>query len=214
MIPLKSDSEFINIQGHLDGKDFFISNELHGARGLRKVHLEIAKFGTGLEVLHCVLFPKPTFDIPIFGVDIIAVDTTITAAIVDISPVSNDLPMGIRTQLSNINLPCFRKVRELPEWGNIFSRYVQFIRPDGIDEEANFAQIVDQYLRILVDSIACVEADLPDSGPTIERLKYQQLYCQQQKRNDKTRNVLAKAFDPQWADRYIDAFLFETPSTS
>jgi hypothetical protein len=36
-------------------------------------------------------------------------------------------------------------------------------------------------------------------------------YCKQQKQNDKTRRVLEKAFDPAWADRYIEELLFDDP---
>jgi phycocyanobilin:ferredoxin oxidoreductase len=36
-------------------------------------------------------------------------------------------------------------------------------------------------------------------------------YCQQQKRNDKTRRVLEKAFNPAWADQYIEQLLFDDP---
>ena len=50
-----------------------------------------------------------------------------------------------------------------------------------------------------------------DSKSTIERLQGQNYYCLQQKRNDKTRNVLANAFSPSWADRYINMVLFDSP---
>ena len=211
LVPLEEDSEFTNLKGELNGEDFFINNEIHRARGLRRIHLESAKLGTGLEILHCVFFPIPTFDLPIFGVDVVVFQKGITAAIVDLSPVSKDLPLEIRNGLANISIPNFRKVRQLPEWGNIFSQHVQFVRPEGKEEEDYFLQIVDDFLRILVNFILHLEPDMPDAGSTIERLKFQQFYCLQQKRNDKTRNVLAKAFDPHWAEQYIETFLFEVP---
>ena len=37
-------------------------------------------------------------------------------------------------------------------------------------------------------------------------------YCKQQKQNDKTRRVLEKAFNPAWADRYIEELLFDDPA--
>ena len=36
-------------------------------------------------------------------------------------------------------------------------------------------------------------------------------YCRQQKLNDKTRRVLEKAFNPAWADHYIEQLLFDDP---
>ena len=50
-----------------------------------------------------------------------------------------------------------------------------------------------------------------DHPDTVRRHQGQLSYCQQQKRNDKTRRVLEKAFSPSWADRYIEALLFDDP---
>ena len=45
-----------------------------------------------------------------------------------------------------------------------------------------------------------------------QRWQQQQHYCAQQRRNDKTRRVLEVAFDPQWADNYIQNLLSTTPT--
>jgi phycocyanobilin:ferredoxin oxidoreductase len=50
-----------------------------------------------------------------------------------------------------------------------------------------------------------------DDPATVFRYHGQLSYCQQQKRNDKTRRVLEKAFNPSWADRYIEQLLFDDP---
>ena len=60
-----------DITGTLEGEAVSIRNELHYGKGLRKVHLEIARIGAGLQILHCVFFPDPTFDLPIFGTDVV-----------------------------------------------------------------------------------------------------------------------------------------------
>ena len=65
-------NELTNIYGDLDGNQLFIKNELHKAKCFRKLHLEIAKLGPSLQILHCVFFPEPIYDLPIFGVDIVA----------------------------------------------------------------------------------------------------------------------------------------------
>ena len=208
---LECESEFINVKGEFNGEELFINNEMHSSRGLRRIHLESARLGAGLEILHCVFFPEPTFDLPIFGVDVVSGTTGISAAIVDLSPVSKDLPLWISNQLSDMKFPFFKKKRELPQWGKIFSKYALFIRPDDKDEEASFKHVVDQFLQVLVSSLVHLEPDCSDANATIERLNYQRFYCSQQRRNDKTRNVLSKAFDSQWADIYIEQFLFKHP---
>jgi len=58
-------------------------------RSLPAVRLQ----STGLDVLHCVVFPDPAAvgrDVPMFGCDLVAVKGQITAAIVDLSPVTKE----------------------------------------------------------------------------------------------------------------------------
>ncbi len=210
---LDLDPKLKNIYGTHAGDDLFIVNEFHQSRGFRKIHLEIAMLGSSLEILHCVFFPDPRFDVPIFGVDIVAGVDGISAAIVDLSPVTDVLPEAIVNDLVNIKIPSFKSVRKLPDWGEIFSEYVQFIRPDGSSEESLFLDLVDTFLNVLISNSISCEPELPHSPFTIERYARQEFYCIQQKRNDKTRKVLAKTFSPQWADEYIDMVLFNCPST-
>ena len=70
----------------IEKDDVFIVNEMHECRGVRKVHLETG-YTDNIEVMHCVLYPDPDYPIPIFGADIVATPTVVTAAIADISPV-------------------------------------------------------------------------------------------------------------------------------
>ena len=203
--------DMTDIAGTLDGELVLITNEFHSARGLRKVHLEIAWLGRGLQILHCVFFPDPRFDLPIFGADVVAGPGGISAAIVDLSPVKSDLPFNILQQLEQLSMPSFSQERDLPGWGSIFSPFVHFIRPVDTEEENIFLNVVDLYLGILTSESHFTSPDTLDSPSTIERFKGQQFYCLQQKRNDKTRSVLTKTFDCYWAERYMDEVLFDFP---
>lgn len=208
---MQLDHDLASITGTLDGESLFIRNELHRCRGVRKLHFEIAKLGLGLQILHCVFFPDPRFDLPIFGADIVAGPAGISAAIVDLSPVESTLPVKILNDLKDLSFPKFAQERELPAWGTIFSPYVRFIRPTGDQEEAAFVDLVEAYLGVFNTSVHGASPEDPKALSTINRYKGQLFYCQQQKRNDKTRRVLAKAFNPQWADRYIEQLLFDDP---
>ncbi len=211
LTPLLEKPALMEITGSFDGEPVFINNELHTANGFRKIHLEIAHIGNGLQILHCVFYPEPVFDLPIFGTDIVSRPGGISAAIVDLSPVIGNLTAPFLNDLSKLTIPNFQSVRPLPKWGSIFSPYVQFIRPTDAHEEKCFLGLVNAYLTVLITNLKLERSDPLDSEIAVKRAKGQSFYCNQQKLNDKTRNVLAKAFNPQWADAYINDFLFESP---
>ena len=211
LVPLPVDPELEAITATLDGESLFIRNEVYQCQGLRKLHLETARLGMGLQILHCVFFPDPRYDLPVFGADIVASPAGISAAIVDLSPVTGELPAVIRGPLESISLPPFEQVRELPAWGSIFSPFVRFIRPANTTEEGWFVDLVAQYLDVLREALMGMEPEAADAPSTIQRHQGQLSYCLQQKRNDKTRRVLEKAFSVEWADRYIEELLFDNP---
>ena len=209
-LPIAEDLEAIS--GSLDGDALFIHNEVHRSRGLRKLHLETARLGAGLQILHCVFFPDPCYDLPVFGADIVAGRAGVSAAIVDLSPVrEGGLPESVLAPLQARRRPPFSQVRELPPWGSIFSEEVLFVRPEGAQEEGWFIEEVASFLSALGQAAATGEAQAPDHPATVSRWHGQLHYCKQQKQNDKTRRALAKAFNPEWADRYIEELLFDDP---
>ena len=209
--PLAVNPELEAISGSLDGESLFIRNELRQCRGLRKLHLETARLGAGLQILHCVLFPDPRFDLPIFGADIVAGPAGVSAAIVDLSPVGPALPAGISAALAARPRLVFSQERELPGWGSIFSPFVRFVRPTSAAEETAFLAEVSGLLEVLATAIRLAPAGSPQDPATVHRWQGQLRYCKQQKQNDKTRRVLEKAFNPAWADRYIEELLFDDP---
>jgi phycocyanobilin:ferredoxin oxidoreductase len=211
LAPLAVDPELEAISGSLDGEDLFIRNELRCSRGLRKLHLETARLGAGLQILHCVFFPDPRYDLPVFGSDIVAGRGVVSAAIVDLSPVTAQLPAAVEVPLAALPQRRFSQERELPDWGTIFSPYVRFVRPADAEEEQHFIAVVVEFLEVLAQATRTAEAQAIDHPDTVKRYEGQLSYCQQQKRNDKTRRVLEKAFNPQWADRYIEELLFDDP---
>jgi phycocyanobilin:ferredoxin oxidoreductase len=209
--PLAVDPELEAISGSLDGEALFIRNELRQCQGLRKLHLETARLGAGLQILHCVYFPDPRYDLPVFGADIVAGRGVVSAAIVDLSPVTGQLPDAVAQGLAALPKRNFSQERELPEWGSIFSPYVRFVRPANAEEEQQFIGVVGDFLQVLSAACRGAQPQPIDHPDTVKRHEGQLSYCRQQKRNDKTRRVLEKAFNPLWADRYIEELLFDDP---
>ena len=199
------------VEGKMEGEKLIIENKCYQTPQFRKLHLELAKIGNGLDILHCVMFPRPEYALPMFGTDLVAGRKGVSMAITDLSPISGDriLPAGYVEALEQLPELEFEQVRRFPMWGDIFSPFCLFIHPEGLTEEEQFIDRVADYLEI-----HCTQAALTQATPerTSEILAAQTYYCTRQQENDKTRRVLEKAFGTAWADRYMTTVLFDMAS--
>lgn len=199
------------VEGRLEGEKLVIENHCYQTPQFRKMHLEMAKLGNNLDILHCVMFPNPDYPLPMFGCDIVAGKVGISAAIADLSPTSPDrtLSDAYCQYLSGLPSSAFTQPRELPPWGKIFSQFCLFVRPTTPEEEAQFLARVESFL-----DIHCRQALLSQTLSPEEKALYlagQYNYCSEQQKNDKTRRALEKAFGAEWADKYINLVLFDLP---
>ncbi|MGK7932259.1 MAG: phycocyanobilin:ferredoxin oxidoreductase [Microcystaceae cyanobacterium] len=209
--PYQLPDEFGYVEGKLEGEKLVIENRCYQTPQLRKLHLELAKVGSYLDILHCVMFPKPDYSLPLFGCDIVAGPKGISAAIADLSPSNPEfcLPNAYTEALSALERPDFSEDRQLPEWGRIFSPFCLFVRPNSPSEEKAFLQWVKDILGVhcrLINEAQPVCVEQVEANLTGQRY-----YCTQQQQNDKTRRVLEKAFGNEWADKYMTQVLFDLP---
>ena len=205
---LNIDPKLSTIISDEEGKELYIGNEFHKAEGFRKLHIEVAEFSKRLKILHCVFFPDPKYDIPIFGMDLVKTNEFVSAAIVDLSPSSKKQNIKYDKYLTNINKKNFEFQREIPRWGDIFSKNVFFASLKNEIEYNAFCKIVDHYLSVLVKLSQSAKPDY-DQEIIQERVDYQRNYCIQQMKNEKTSLVLLKYFDKIWVDEYIKKVLFD-----
>ena len=205
---IKIDPNLTNIISNELGRELTIENEFHEAKGFRKLHIEVAEFSKNLRILHAVFFPDPKFNIPIFGMDLVKINDIVSAAIVDLSPVSKNQELKYENLLYEVDKSSFTSLREIPDWGKIFSKNVFFASLKNKSEENGFCNLVNQYLSILIN--ISKEAK-PEFNKEIiqERIDYQRNYCAQQMKNEKTSMVLLKYFDESWVNNYIKTVLFD-----
>ncbi len=200
------------IEGNFEGEKLIIENRCYQTTQFRKLHLELARVGNRLDILHCVMFPRANYDLPIFGVDLVASKVGIGAAIVDLSPINSDrlLSKSYSQFLANLPQIEFSQPRDLPEWGDIFSEFCLFVRPGDSYEEKLFLERVTQYLTIHC-KIAVAKSPISSLVKQAQIWLGQHYYCTQQQQNDKTRRVLEKSLGRTWTDRYMRQMLFDCP---
>ena len=191
--------------------DLIITNKMYKCPSLRKMHVEIADLN-GLKILHSIFYPDPHYNLPIFGCDVVATDKTVTAAIVDVSPV-HGVDDRFYSKIREIsNRYSFSERRPLPLWADeIFSPYCKFMRLSNFMDMTNFYCIVSEYLNVFSNDLYHSVIDDKEYNRVMLRFDDQIYYCNQQKKNDKTRGILEKLFDKEWADEYINTVLFDLP---
>jgi phycocyanobilin:ferredoxin oxidoreductase len=199
------------IEGRLEGERLMIENYCYQTPQFRKLHLEVAKVGTGLDILHCVMFPRSNYALPMFGADLVGSDRAgISAAIMDLSPTNPNRVLEDTYQQKLDQVPdfSFSQIREIPDWGDIFSNHCLFIRPAGETEENAFLDRLSHFLTIHCQQSLQTQP-LTTAAAEAQNLAGQRYYCHKQQQNDKTRRVLEKAFGEAWAQRYMTQMLFD-----
>lgn len=211
--PYPMPAELGYVEGKLEGEKLTIENRCYQTTQFRKLHLELAKVGTMLDILHCVMFPRPEYALPMFGCDLVGGRGQISAAIADLSPLNHDRQLSTEYASAMKTLPKqhFSQTRELPDWGDIFSEFCIFIRPDSPEEEQSFLERVQAFLAIHCQRAIVAQPVTQEQQEEV--LAAQHYYCTKQRQNDKTRRVLEKAFGVDWAEHYMTTVLFDLPVT-
>ncbi|MGB5960798.1 MAG: phycocyanobilin:ferredoxin oxidoreductase [Coleofasciculaceae cyanobacterium] len=210
--PYDLPAELGYVEGRLEGEKLVIENRCYQTPQFRKIHLELAKVGNMLDILHCVMFPRPEYALPMFGCDLVGGRGQISAAIADLSPLNSDriLTDNYRQALKALPTPQFSQPRDLPEWGDIFSEFCLFIRPSNPEEESQFLARIEQFMKI--HCMEAAKATPVSVEQKAEIIAAQHYYCTKQQQNDKTRRVLEKAFGQEWAENYMTSVLFDLPA--
>ena len=116
--------------------------------------------------------------------DLVKINEYVSAAIVDLSPASQNQGLKYEKLLSEVDKSNFTSLREIPKWGGIFSNNVLFASLKRKSEKNDFCRVVDQYLTIL---IKLSKKAKPEVNEEIiqERIDFQKNYCVQQMKNEK-----------------------------
>ena len=110
--------------------------------------------------------------------------------------------------LSEVDKSSFTSLREIPQWGGIFSNNVFFASLKSKSEKNAFCKVVNQYLSVLIKLSKKAKPDVSEEIIQ-ERIDFQKNYCVQQMKNEKTSMVLLKYFDEKWVNNYIKTVLFD-----
>ena len=192
-----------------------VENCAYQSKRFRDLHLELACREDGLEVLHCVMYPRARYSLPIFALDMVGVKGKVTFCIVDLAPtLEGALSAAQLAELEDLRAltlpPGLREGGryELPDWApGILSEDCLAFRPNGPEEVNAFVQHAYALLSWLLSQQRDWEPVGSDAEVS-EVLNRQAEFCRMQLRNDKTRAVLERAFGGDVAEDYMREVMF------
>ena len=173
--------------------DYGWENFQYRSSKFRLGHVQIFK-QPRFAAIHCCVFPHHTDPAPIYGFDVVAGENKITGVFMDLSPTVTPTKPFTKIVIG--------RIRERPEWGEIFSQHWLACRPspEEMDTVGNEAvRVLNYYLPTL-----------GDIGNSNEIIAAQNNYCIQQRRNEHTRRALTNILGPNGADEYMTNILFPT----
>ena len=165
----------------------------------RHIHLEFYKTDK-ICVLHANTFPDPRVDMPMLGFDLIALGNKITGLFFDYTPTFATYAK-LEYDLDQLHTKYKSEKRQLPEWANFFSSKFYCVGPlpeelNNILEDVKLS--INNYVEMYKDELLRYNL----------RIKKQNLYCEGQKKNDKTFKALAAEVGEKSAALFLNDYLF------
>jgi len=179
-------------------------NTLLRCDAFERLHVEFLAIPGEIAVLHLCGFPWPHHARPILGFDVVAGDHRATGCFLDLSPTIPAAEGAIAAWRDWLapRRGGLGDTRVLPEWAAIFSADVVAVRPrDAAEFEAGLAAGAATLEAVLSADAA------PVADPAAMRLAMAD-YVAGQRRNDRTRRMLAGCIGQSLADAFIDQCLF------
>ena len=179
-------------------EDYGWENYRYNSSKFRLAHIERYS-DDKVEVLHLTTFPHNRDTAPIFGLDIITTENTITGCYMDMSPTFSikDIPFD-----EGIN---FEHRKPIPEWATVFSSRFILLKPKDDTEFIRFCDwAIVKYIYYL-DNIIGQKSSLYLMS---EIIKGQNNYCDVQASNPRTLSVLKKLIGEEKAVYFMKNILF------
>jgi phycocyanobilin:ferredoxin oxidoreductase len=199
---------YTNIVGQ-DNKDFvdyIWKNEIFSSSLIRYGHLEYFKSKNNkVEVIHCVFYPTPFVDLPIYGFDVIALGGKVTGVFCDLT--CSEKPEELTTKLQLLHTKYLSYKRDLPNWGSFFSKHFLILDPkDKLNEiENDCLDLFNEFLKYNIDNTFMLF-----DKQAKDRIESHNNYSLNQRKNTKTQKALAHYIGEKEAESFINNVLFPT----
>jgi len=189
---------------HVRSNILDIDNHVFESPVFRKLHLEIGMSPSGTEIVHAVMHPRTTLDLPVLSIDAIVLAGKPRMSIADPCPVTHDLslPLDYAANVKKLqHLHGVQSSREPPAWGMaIFSECL--VLTNGEHQDAFWAYVDDLMVYHLQRAERWPIGEGFDGNEVVAAHSRYRV-CQLQ--NERTRGMLTGILggSPEVADEYM-----------
>jgi 15,16-dihydrobiliverdin:ferredoxin oxidoreductase len=180
---------------------------------LRKIRYSYIDAGEAAQVFNSVLYPEPTSDAPLLGIDLLSFGKKKIMVVLDFQPLFRD-----EAYLAKYIEP-MRQVYEryddlaqnlgmkFYDANQYFSKYLLFAKTDEETVQSRVLPAFQDYLSLYWEMLG--QATQSDRPEDIQRVvKAQRDYDQYSAERDPAHGLFSSHFGPEWADRFLYEFLF------
>lgn len=192
-----------------------LENRCYESRVFRRLHMELVHRQDSIQVIHCVMFPRLEFDLPILSMDMVGKGGgPISLAVIDPCPVSlnRSLPQQYYATVKELQERYGMATnRATPEWGKaIFSDLCVILRPQGPEDVSNFLKYAIALTRVHLQLSKLITPVTQNRDRRLAEIREAHArYSAKQLENDKTTRVLEAGFGKEFCNRYMRTVVFD-----
>jgi phycocyanobilin:ferredoxin oxidoreductase len=176
-------------------------NQLWSSSRYRRAHVE--EFSTpAIKVLHVTVFPHLSDPAPIFGFDVVTGAKKPAGCYFDLSPSLHSWKWRHILDPMNLELP---KKKTIPEWGTCFSDEFIAVAPQDEKQLEDLLLSGLYLLRVYLQRLHIMRENKKEVA------RCQQFYCEQQRSNQKTRQILERMIGAERTEKFMSEVLFPNP---
>ncbi len=182
---------------------------------LRQIRAAHVQGGDSLQVLNFVIFPKPQYDLPFFGADLVTLPGGHLIAI-DMQPIFREEPAYIERYAAPV-MPLLEKYQPHLPWGGDFPEDAKtFFSPAFLwtrlqSTESVQTHVFDAFKDYLNAYLGYVEQAQPvtDEARLLDIQASQLNYIRYRAEKDPARGMFRRLYGEEWTEEYIHGFLFD-----
>jgi phycocyanobilin:ferredoxin oxidoreductase len=183
----------------VDFPEFPWKNQIWRSSKFRRAHVE-EFVSPAISVLHVTVFPHLNDPSPIYGFDVVTGAKKPAGGYIDMSP-SVETWHGWRNWIS-FDVP---PNKTIPEWGTCFSDEFVAI---PLRDSAHLEELLKYGVVMLSEYLSRIQQKEVSQEFVIDR---QRFYCEQQRNNQKTMQILERMIGAERANLFMNEVLFPDP---